>query len=408
MAKNHFGKNGNIYGEYIPEDENAPKYEGHNFSFHYYISPYYLFHKDIPIAVPKPRSGAKLNMDLRDFLSDELLEKIDDAKEIVFHSLGDTGRCNQRKGVNNEESVADAMSRELHEENSNPPAFLFHLGDLVYYLGQSQYYYEQFYDPFSNYDRPIFAIPGNHDGSSAERNVLGEKEPLGPFLKNFCSKKPIHAPDAGGVARTTMTQPGVYFTLDAPYVSIIGLYTNCLEGPGVISSEGGDYPKVTDQQLAFLTSELKRLAPQRKAGKRAIIIATHAPFYSAISGVSSQGMINDLEKCCEEAGIYPDVLLAGHIHIYSRNTLTLPSGKEIPTIISGSGGYELETPPPSSPPAGTVIGPLTVNVPYIRKYGYLKLKVNEEKITIGFYSPTIGGAEELDSVTVDLKTERIV
>ena len=29
-----------------------------------------------------------------------------------------------------------------------------------------------------------------------------------------------------------MTQPGVYFTLDAPFVSIIGLYTNVLDGPG--------------------------------------------------------------------------------------------------------------------------------------------------------------------------------
>jgi hypothetical protein len=32
-----------------------------------------------------------------------------------------------------------------------------------------------------------------------------------------------------------MDEPGVYFTLDAPFVSIIGLYTNALEGPGIIS-----------------------------------------------------------------------------------------------------------------------------------------------------------------------------
>lgn len=45
-----------------------------------------------------------------------------------------------------------------------------------------------------------------------------------------------------------MTQPGVSFTLDAPFVSIIGLYTNVLEGPGVISSESGRYP-IGDEQL---------------------------------------------------------------------------------------------------------------------------------------------------------------
>ena len=43
-----------------------------------------------------------------------------------------------------------------------------------------------------------------------------------------------------------MTQPGVYFILDAPFVSIIGLYTNVLEGPGVISSQDGHYPRVGD------------------------------------------------------------------------------------------------------------------------------------------------------------------
>ena len=40
------------------------------------------------------------------------------------------------------------------------------------------------------------------------------------------------------MVRTTMDQPGVYFTLDAPFVSIVGLYTNVLEGPGVIISAG--------------------------------------------------------------------------------------------------------------------------------------------------------------------------
>jgi len=40
-----------------------------------------------------------------------------------------------------------------------------------------------------------------------------------------------------------MTQPAVYFTLDAPYVSIIGLYSNVLDtGGGIISSQGGHFP----------------------------------------------------------------------------------------------------------------------------------------------------------------------
>ncbi len=50
-----------------------------------------------------------------------------------------------------------------------------------------------------------------------------------------------------------MTQPGVYFTLDAPFVSIIGLYTNVLEGPGVVTDSGGHYPALKgDGQFDWL------------------------------------------------------------------------------------------------------------------------------------------------------------
>lgn len=65
-----------------------------------------------------------------------------------------------------------------------------------------------------------------------------------------------------------MDQPGVYFTLDVPFVSIVGLYTNVLEGPGVISTQGGKYPSLAGGQLDFMRAELQRIAPARKAGER--------------------------------------------------------------------------------------------------------------------------------------------
>jgi hypothetical protein len=51
-----------------------------------------------------------------------------------------------------------------------------------------------------------------------------------------------------------MTQPGVYFTLDAPYVSIIGLYSNVLEHPGVISSQGGRFALQTTSSPSWAAS----------------------------------------------------------------------------------------------------------------------------------------------------------
>ena len=167
---------------------------------------------------------------------------------------------------------------------ANVPAFFFHLGDVIYNFGEAEYYYDQFYEPFRAYDRPIFAIPGNHDG--AVTYTHGGSNPdvpsLEAFIANFCTPTPQKPPDAGGLARTTMTQPGVYFTLDAPFVSIIGLYTNVLEGPGVLTDEDGHYPTLTgDGQYDWLVSELQRLAPLRKALDRAVILACHHPPASA-------------------------------------------------------------------------------------------------------------------------------
>jgi hypothetical protein len=73
--------------------------------------------------------------------------------------------------------------------------------------------------------------PGNHDG---ETFAGSDPKPLKAFLANFCAPKASVAPQASGagVFRETMTQPGVYWMVDAPFVQIIGLYSYIAEGPG--------------------------------------------------------------------------------------------------------------------------------------------------------------------------------
>ena len=108
-----------------------------------------------------------------------------------------------------EASVADAMSNDVRRGGLAGPAFFFHLGDVVYYFGEGRYYYDQFYEPFRAYDRPIFAIPGNHDGMVFGTQPDTPKVPtLTAFLRNFCADRPRPSPDSGAIVRTTMTQPG--------------------------------------------------------------------------------------------------------------------------------------------------------------------------------------------------------
>jgi hypothetical protein len=113
------------------------------------------------------------------------------------------------------------------------PAFFYNLGDVVYFNGQSHYYRRQFYEPYQYYPPHIFAIPGNHDGDVHTRgNDPPVTEPtLTGFLENFCDDQPRHQ----FPYRATMTQPYVYWTLDAPFATIIGLYSNVdgsLDGRG--------------------------------------------------------------------------------------------------------------------------------------------------------------------------------
>ena len=58
-------------------------------------------------------------------------------------------------------------------------------------------------------------------------------KPLTTFQRNFCSLHPVITPEAASLHRTAMTQPGVYFALDAHHVRIIALFSNALENPAL-------------------------------------------------------------------------------------------------------------------------------------------------------------------------------
>src|SRR5277367_5094016 len=162
--------------------------------------------------------------------------KIQQNGRIVFQSAGDTGAT---RGPKTENETVDKMLSDFEDETPDAvPQFFYNLGDIVYSFGEHKYYYDQFYDAYRNYPRPIFAIPGNHDGIvlPPPAGTGSPADSLSAFLANFCAPGFSHAPDAMGISRTTMVQPGVYFTFEAPFVRILGIYSNMLENPGVISS----------------------------------------------------------------------------------------------------------------------------------------------------------------------------
>ncbi len=280
--------------------------------------------------IPAPRMSPPV-MDLSEVLPPGRVAKMQAAGQIVFHSAGDTG------GIIRPEpqlAVADAMAADRASRSGagEQPAFLYHLGDVVYYFGQERYYPEQFYDPYRNYDAPIFAIPGNHDGVMYRNEQVDFS--LQPFVENFCAATPSEA--VPSFTRTTMTQPGVYFTLTAPFLRIIGLYSNTGESAGVLSD-----PKIGTAQIDFLKAQLAAAAAARREAQQALIVAVHhPPFTGSSQHFPSAGMLREIDECCEAAGIWPDLMLSGHAHLYERYTRTMKAdGRAIPYVVAGNGGY---------------------------------------------------------------------
>jgi hypothetical protein len=405
---NLLGQHGRLFADPSPTPDET-SFQVDNTSAQYYTSPYYLLHKNQLQAVPAPATTPP-RVNLVDILGNAVLAPIVAANKISFHAVGDTGAAKgaAHTAIAHEAGVADSMAQDVRAGGTTAPAFFFHLGDVIYNFGEAQYYYDQFYEPFRAYDRPIFAIPGNHDGAVFGSGTEVPQIPtLTAFLRNFCATTPGESPDAGGLVRTTMTQPGVYFTLDAPFVSIIGLYTNVLEGPGVISSQGGRYP-IGDEQVQFLTAELTRLKPDRDAGKRAVLLACHHPPASVdAKHGGTTGLADDIDRACRGTGLWPDAILSGHAHLYQRYTRAV-DGRQIPYVVAGSGGFSA-TPPKSSFPATPVtVGEYTLVGPPIVAFGYLLLDVDmaAHRLTIDFHSHDRTMLH--DSVTVNLQTHKLV
>jgi hypothetical protein len=366
------------------------------------------------------------------------VQRLKQAGRTVFHAVGDTGASNVRK-YRSEIRVSDQMADDSHTAaTEDRPAFLYHLGDVIYSFGEAEYYYDQFYEAFRNYPGPIFAIPGNHD-SFVIPGTPATKTPLTTFMRNFCAAKPVVTEEARSLHRTAMTQPGVYFALDCPFVRIIGLFSNALEDPGLISSEGGKWRGVPDVQLDYLKAQLRRVREEKYPG--AVLLATHHPAFSYAPEKDTAGtggnhgsstpMLAQIDEICKSEGVYPHAFLSGHAHNYQRYTRTVRFGGkdfDVPFVVCGSGGHNVNRlvkpsrgEPAREPDYGADVGYLDKK-PAIEtdglllekyediNYGYLRVSVDAQQLRIGFHGVASGTLPQsrVDLVTVQLADHTMV
>jgi hypothetical protein len=256
-------------------------------------------------------------------------------------------------------------------------------------------------------------------------------ESLAAFIENFCGagQPPHKTPESGQLVRTPQIQPGVYFTLEAPFVRILGLYSNCLEDPGVISDQSGTYPSLNGAggvQLKFLEASLQRIKKEKFTG--AVLITVHHPPYVAVipsTGIttgnhgSSLEMLKDIDSICAKTGVWPHAVLSGHAHNYQRFTRH-KDNRETPYNVAGNGGHAIRPLTHHGNPAlrtPMIFPSLSNGKDQIvfenyddTKYGYLRIMVDSKQLRLEYHPAPDGAAAKTpdDFVTVDLATRKLV
>jgi hypothetical protein len=309
--------------------------------------------------LPPPGTRSPFRMSLESVLGKARTDAIQTAGQLVFHAAGDTG--GSRDAVP-QTIVAKKMIEQLSARAGNRPSFFYHLGDVVHFNGLAAEYLPQFYEPYENYTAPIFAIPGNHDGMPPANGAAS----LDAFMRNLCNRVPRITPEAGDVQRTAMTQPYCHFTLEAPFVTFIGLYSNVPSGG-----------RIHNDQLQWLIGELKAASKQK-----ALILAVHHPIYSADDHHSGDEHFEAvIHGAFAMAKRIPNAVLTAHVRNYQRFTRQF-GNRSVPYLVLGAGGYHNLHGMLKAPDGGDLPVPLQITAnPPLRLERYMSTRHGFARIT---------------------------
>jgi calcineurin-like phosphoesterase family protein len=406
----------------------------------------------LPTLPPLGQLGA-FTLRLRDVRPREA-EHVRVAGAMTFHMVGCTGSFNDHAP---QQAVARAMTAQVRDPSAGGrgdamiqrASFLYLLGDVVYKdddkldedpNDQRKMYNTQFYQPYSDYKRNIFAIAGNHDG---KRSHIPRMSAAEHFQQNFCATRGGLSPDNQTDQRPAMRQPYPYWRLSTPRAIIIGLYSNIANG-GILDDPAppDSAPPDAQPQYRWLVEQLadiKRRNARRKQ-RKAILLAVHYPPYSGASNFAQRGeptlgpsnaiharpLAAVLRQAFDESGQRPDAVFSAHAHLYQRLTYHHADGWEMPYVIAGSGGHgPVETlwekcdkslAPRKKPPFNAVL-PQGLTLPAGERarvvayndtsFGFLRVTVNAATLLVEFFTTDGKVIALADSFRLDLATHRL-
>ena len=250
-------------------------------------------------------------------------------EEVSFIVVGDTG-----EGDASQRAVVKPLLARGRDTD-----FMVICSDVIYPSGDAEDYDAKFYGPYDGYQRPIYALPGNHDWNDglvgfmhhlcgAEVSSLpgteGRSRSLKERLRRLLWRRPARRdPEELPVRRRTdeglrSSQRSPYFAIDTGPLLVICIDTG-LGGP--IDRDQGQWlrriSRDVDKPKILLT------------GKPLYVDGEHHPY-----PIEGGGTVDDIVREYDYVAA-----IGGDIHNYQRYSVKV-SGRDKPLyyIVSGGGG----------------------------------------------------------------------
>ena len=244
-----------------------------------------------------------------------------------FLVLGDTG-----EGDDSQRAVVPVLL-----DRAAGTDFMFICSDVIYPAGGAEEYGSKFFEPYSGYAEPIYAIPGNHDWyddcSGFMRWFCGAEEARSKQRPGLSPKQLLRrvlwrrtrSSDLAEVARMAQLrppsgQPASYFAIDTGPLLLVGIDTGIT---GELDRDQGEW--------------LKRISSESPKPK---ILITGKPIY--VDGEHRAGAIEGSRETVDgivKARAHNYIAaIGGDIHNYQRYLVEVEEGRTILYLVSGGGG----------------------------------------------------------------------
>jgi len=259
---------------------------------------------------------------------------IDDSSDFSFIVIGDTGEGDQSQIVLSDQIVAVGRQDDVK--------FLVVSSDVIYPDGKMKDYESKFYLPFKGFEKPIYAIPGNHDWYDADEGFNAN------FLQADAALTSSRARLLADLKTDALTNDSKfqadiesaqrlreYYKIDnghqrAPFFEI---HT---PGFSIVAVDTGILREIDEKQAAWLEAALQR------AGKNFKLAILGHPFY--VGGRDTAVNDEAFEKVRQIlTRHHVDAIMAGDTHDFEfyREPRNDGSGRDTLHFVNGGGGAYL-------------------------------------------------------------------